>query len=79
MLYPFVNAMFSCNVENLCYIFLHVERALVSMNFVLYFSACGTRSSIMEFCAIFLCVEQALVLWNFVLYFYVFKTLSGIV
>ena len=33
--------------------FLRVERALVLCNFLLYFSACGTRSGIVEFFVIF--------------------------
>ena len=56
------SALWYCEI--LCYIFLRLERALVLCNFVLYFSACGTRSGIVEFCVIFFCVpvERALVL-----------------
>ena len=36
-----------------CYIFPHVECALVLWNFVLYFSACGTCSGIVEYHVIF--------------------------
>ena len=39
--------------EILCYIFPHVERALVFWNLVLYFSAGGTRSGIVEFLIVF--------------------------
>ena len=67
----------------LCYIFPHVERALV---FCDIFSACGTRSGIFFFS----CMERALVfcviffrvcnaLWYFVLYFSMCVTFSGIV
>ena len=65
----------------LCYIFLHVERALV---FCVLFSACETHSGIL--CSIFLRVECILVyfgiyfciwntLWYLVLYFYVWNAL----
>ena len=50
---------------------MHVERALVLWNFVLYFLMCRTCCGIVEFYVRFFCVpvEQALALWNFVLYF----------
>ena len=45
------NALWYCAM--LCYIFLVLERSLVLWNFVLYFSAFGTRSGIVECCVIF--------------------------
>ena len=55
------NVLWYCGIS--CYIFPHVERALVLWNFVLYFPH----------------VERSLVLWDFVLYFPVCGTSSGIV
>ena len=47
---------------------------------VLYFSACRTRSGIVDFpCYNFLSVECVLVLWSSVLYFSAFVTRSDIV
>ena len=45
------NALWYCAM--LCYIFLGLERSLVLWNFVLYISAFGTRSGIVECCVIF--------------------------
>ena len=63
------------------FIFLRVERTLVLLNFVLYFSACGTRSGIVEFRVIFFCVWNAL--WYCGISCYIFmrasRTRSGIV
>ena len=61
-------------VKILCYIFPHVECALVLWNFVLYFSTCGTRSDIVEFFVIFFCVWNAL--WYCVIFYCVFNMLS---
>ena len=45
------NVLWYCEI--LCYMFLRVELALVFWSFVLYFSAYGTRSGIVEFHFIF--------------------------
>ena len=48
---------------------------------MLYISACGTRSGIVEVCVIYIFrmpVERALVLWNFVLHISACGTHSGI-
>ena len=69
----------------LCYIFLHVERALVFCvlcfcvwnalwYFVFYFSACGIHSGIF---GIYFCMWNAL--WYFLLFCFTFGTRSGIV
>ena len=47
-----------------------MECALVLRNYVLYFSACLTRSSIVEFCVIFFCVWN--VLWYHGISCYIF-------
>ena len=52
------NAIWYCGI--LCYIFLCVKRALVSWNFVSYFSVCRTRYGIVEFHVIFFCLRNAL-------------------
>ena len=51
-----------------------MERALVLWNFMLYFSACGTHSSIMEFRVIFFCIWNAL--YNCGISFYIFLSLE---
>ena len=58
------NALWCCGIP--CYIILRLEHTLVLCNFLLYYSACGTHSGIVEFSVIyFLRVKVALVLYNF--------------
>ena len=62
------NALWYCGIS--CYIYLLMECALVLRNYVLYFSACIMRSSIVEFCVIFFCVWN--VLWYHGISCYIF-------
>ena len=51
VLYYICLSIFDCRF--LCYIFPRVEHTLVLSDLVLYFSACGTRSDVVESCVIF--------------------------
>ena len=61
-----------------CYIFLHMERALVFSNFVLYiFSAYETRSGIVKLCVLFFFVEtRSCIVKICVIFFCTWNTLS---
>ena len=62
------NILLYCGI--LCYICLHLERALVLWNIVLYLSVRGTCSYIVKFRVIFLCVWNAL--WYCGIYCYIY-------
>ena len=49
---------------------MHVERALLLLNFMLYIFLCVERAMVLcNLVLYFLYVERALVFWNFMLYF----------